>query len=333
LLDQPPGSPPPAAPGQPRLLEQVRNAIRVRHYSYRTEQAYVDWVCRFVLHHGKRHPRELGAGEVTTCLTHLARDRGVSASTQSQALAALLFLYQAVLGVELPWMDSIERAKRPVRVPVVLTRDEVRALPAQLEGPKWLMASLLYGAGMRLRECLKLRVKDIDFGYVQITVRDGKGGKDRVTVLPTGLAEPLRVQLARVKRLHERDLAEGYGEAWLPDALARKYPRAGYQWGWQFVFPSKKLSTDPRSGAIRRHHVFDDVLPRAVSQAARAARIAKPVGTHTLRHSFATHMLASGYDIRTVQELLGHADVSTTMVYTHVLNKGGRGLTSPLDAP
>jgi integron integrase len=304
----------------------------VRHYSCRTEQAYVDWVRRFVLHHGKRHPREMGGEEVTAYLTHLARDRNVSASTQGQALAALLFLYKAVLGIELPWMDSIERAKRPVRVPVVLTRDEVRALLAQLEGPKWLMASLLYGAGLRLRECLKLRVKDIDFGYSQITVRDGKGGKDRVTVLPGGLAEPLRTQLARVKRLHERDLAEGYGEAWLPDALARKYPRAGFQWGWQFVFPSKKLSTDPRSGAIRRHHVFDDVLPRAVSQAARAAGIAKPVGTHTLRHSFATHMLASGYDIRTVQELLGHADVSTTMVYTHVLNKGGRGVTSPLDA-
>jgi integron integrase len=304
----------------------------VRHYSCRTEQAYVDWVRRFVLHHGKRHPREMGGEEVTAYLTHLARDRNVSASTQGQALAALLFLYKAVLGIELPWMDSIERAKRPVRVPVVLTRDEVRALLAQLEGPKWLMASLLYGAGLRLRECLKLRVKDIDFAYSQITVRDGKGGKDRVTVLPGGLAEPLRTQLARVKRLHERDLAEGYGEAWLPDALARKYPRAGFQWGWQFVFPSKKLSTDPRSGAIRRHHVFDDVLPRAVSQAARAAGIAKPVGTHTLRHSFATHMLASGYDIRTVQELLGHADVSTTMVYTHVLNKGGRGVTSPLDA-
>lgn len=333
MSDQPPVSPPPRGAQGPRLLEQVRNAIRVRHYSYRTEQAYVDWVRRFVLHHGKRHPRELGAEEVTAYLTHLARDRGVSASTRSQALAALLFLYKAVLGVELPWMDSIERAKRPVRVPVVLTRDEVRALLAQPEGSKWLMASLLYGSGMRLRECLKLRVKDVDFGYVQITVRDGKGGKDRVTVLPAGLAEPLRVQLARVKRLHERDLADGYGEAWLPDALARKYPRAGYQWGWQFVFPSKKLSTDPRSGAIRRHHVFDDVLPRAVSQAARAAGIAKPVGTHTLRHSFATHMLANGYDIRTVQELLGHADVSTTMVYTHVLNKGGRGVTSPLDGP
>jgi integron integrase len=332
LPDQPPVSPAPRGAQQPRLLEQVRNAIRVRHYSYRTEQAYVDWVRRFVLHHGKRHPREMGGEEVTAYLTHLARERNVSASTQGQALAALLFLYKAVLGIELPWMDSIERAKRPVRVPVVLTRDEVRALLAQLEGPKWLMASLLYGAGLRLRECLKLRVKDIDFGYSQITVRDGKGGKDRVTVLPGGLTEPLRTQLARVKRLHERDLADGYGEAWLPDALARKYPRAGFQWGWQFVFPSKKLSTDPRSGAIRRHHVFDDVLPRAVSQAARAAGIAKPVGTHTLRHSFATHMLASGYDIRTVQELLGHADVSTTMVYTHVLNKGGRGVTSPLDA-
>jgi integron integrase len=315
----------------PRLLDRVRDAIRRRHYSYRTEQAYVHWIKRYIYFHDRRHPSEMGAAEVTAFLTHLASDREVSASTQNQALSALLFLYGQVLEVKLPWMDSIERAKRPVRVPVVLTVDEVRALLARLQGTKWLMASLLYGAGMRLRECLKLRVKDVDFDYQQITVRDGKGGKDRVTMLPVGLREPLRSHLARVKALHERDLAEGYGAVEMPFALERKYPNAAREWGWQYVFPSRHRSTDPRSGVIRRHHVFDSVLPRAIGQAARDAQIAKPVGSHTLRHSFATHLLAAGHDIRTVQELLGHADVSTTMVYTHVLNKGGRGVKSPLD--
>lgn len=316
---------------RPRLLEQLRDTLRRRHYSYRTEQAYVQWVRRFIYYHKKRHPEQMGAEEVAAFLTHLARGRSVAASTQNQALAALLFLYGDVLGRKLPWMDSIERARRPVRVPVVLTQQEVRALLGQLEGTKWLMASLLYGAGLRLRECLKLRVKDVDFGYGQLIVRDGKGGKDRVTMLPAALVEPLRNHLTRVKRRHENDLAEGYGEVELPSALARKYPRAAKDWGWQYVFPSTKLSTDPRSGVIRRHHVFDSVLPRAISAAARAAGIAKPVGSHILRHSFATHLLQSGYDIRTVQELLGHKDVSTTMVYTHVLNKGGRGVVSPLD--
>jgi site-specific recombinase XerD len=297
----------PQAAAPPRLLDQVRDAIRRRHYSYRTEQTYLHWIKRLIYFSGKRHPREMGAAEVTAFLSHLASARDVAASTQNQALSALLFLYGPVLGIELPWMKGIVRAKRPVRVPVVLAREEVRALLAHLEGTKWLMAALLYGAGLRLRECLKLRVKDVDFGYRQITVRDGKGAKDRVTMLPAGLAEPLR------------------------EHLARKYPNAAYEWGWQFVFPSRKRSVDPRSGAIRRHHVYDDVLPRAISQAARDARIAKPVGSHTLRHSFATHLLEGGYDIRTVQELLGHADVSTTMVYTHVLNKGGRGVASPLD--
>jgi integron integrase len=315
----------------PRLLDRVRDAIRRRHYSYRTEQAYVHWIKRYIYFHDRRHPSEMGAAEVTAFLTHLASDREVSASTQNQALSALLFLYGQVLEVKLPWMDSIERAKRPVRVPVVLTVDEVRALLARLQGTKWLMASLLYGAGMRLRECLKLRVKDVDFDYQQITVRDGKGGKDRVTMLPVGLKEPLRSHLARVKALHERDLAEGYGAVEMPFALERKYPNAAREWGWQYVFPSRHRSTDPRSGVIRRHHVFDSVLPRAIGQAARDAQIAKPVGSHTLRHSFATHLLAAGHDIRTVQELLGHADVSTTMIYTHVLNKGGRGVKSPLD--
>jgi integron integrase len=315
----------------PRLLDQVREAIRRHHYSYRTEQAYVHWVKRYILFHGKRHPQEMGADEVTAFLSHLALDRSVAASTQNQALAALLFLYSEVVGRVLPWMESITRAKRPVKVPVVLTRDEVRALLAQLDGTKWLMASLLYGAGLRLRECLHLRVKDIDFGYHQITVRRGKGDKDRVTMLPAPLADPLRSHLARVHALHERDLEQGYGEVEMPGALSRKYPRAGRDWGWQYVFPSRKLSVDPRTGVIRRHHVYDDVLPRAISQAARAAGVVKPAGCHTLRHSFATHLLQAGYDIRTVQELLGHQDVSTTMVYTHVLNKGGRGVSSPLE--
>jgi len=321
------GLPPP----ERRLLDLVRDAIRRKHYSYRTEQSYVHWVRRFIFFHGKRHPRDMGGEEAEGFLTHLARDRSVSASTQNQALAALLFLYGEVLGMRLPWMQGIVRAKRPVQVPVVLTREEVRALLSQLEGTKWLMASLLYGAGLRLRECLRLRVKDLDFGYRQVVVRDGKGAKDRVTMLPAALIEPLRNHLARVKRRHERDLEEGYGEVELPFAIGRKYPRAPREWGWQFVFPSTKLSADPRSGVIRRHHLFDSVLPRAISAATRAAGIAKPVGCHTLRHSFATHLLQGGYDIRTVQELLGHQDVSTTMVYTHVLNKGGRGVASPLD--
>jgi integron integrase len=269
------------APRPPRLLDQLRDATRRRHYSYRTEQTYLHWVKRFIYFHGKRHPADMGADEVTAFLTHLARERSVAASTQNQALAALLFLYGEVLARKLPWMDGIVRAKRPVRVPVVLTQQEVRAVLSQLEGTKWLMASLLYGAGLRLRECLKLRVKDVDFSYRQIVVRDGKGAKDRITMLPTALVEPLRNHLARVKRRHECDLAEGYGEVELPFAIERKYPRAPKDWGWQDVFPSMKLSADPRSGVIRRHHVFDSVLPRALSAAAPAAGIAKPVGSHT----------------------------------------------------
>jgi integron integrase len=315
----------------PRLLDLVRDAIRRLHYSYRTEQSYIHWIKRFIYLHGKRHPAEMGAVEVTAFVTHLAKERSVASATQNQALSSLLFLYGHVLAQPLPWMDGIDRAKTPVKVPVVLTREEVRAMLAQLEGTKWLMAGLLYGGGLRLRECLKLRVKDVDFGYKQITVRDGKGSKDRVTMLPAALVEPLRQHLVRVKRLHERDLEEGYGAVEVPFAIERKYPKAPRDWGWQYVFPSIKRSTDPRTGVIRRHHVFDSVLPRALSAAARAAGVVKPVGSHTLRHSFATHLLQSGYDIRTVQELLGHSDVSTTMVYTHVLNKGGQGVRSPLD--
>ena len=319
-------------PRAPRLLEQVRDAIRRRHYSERTEETYVHWIKRFIYFSGKRHPATLGGEEVTAFLNYLARERTVAAATQNQALSALLFLYKEVIGQPLPWLDELERAKRPARVPSVLTRDEVSRLLANLRGSKWLMASLLYGAGLRLRECLKLRVKDVDFGYRQIVVRDGKGAKDRVTMLPRALVVPLQAHLERVRKLHERDLARGYGDVELPDALARKYPRAQYTWGWKFVFPSHKLSVDPRSGAIRRHHVYENFIIRGVKEAARAARIAKHVSCHTLRHSFATHLLEAGYDIRTVQELLGHADVSTTMIYTHVLNKGGRGVASPLDA-
>ena len=316
---------------RPRLLDRVRDAIARRHYSRRTEETYVHWIKRFIRFHGTRHPRELGETEVTAFLNHLARDRDVAASTQNQALSALLFLYKEALNQPLAWLDDLERAKRPARLPTVLSVAEVRRLLAQIDGSRWLMASLLYGAGLRLRECLKLRVKDVDFDYRQILVRDGKGGKDRVTMLPESVIEPLKAHLVRVKTLHDKDLADGFGDVELPDALSRKYPRAPYEWGWKFVFPSHKLSADPRTGAIRRHHVYENYLIRAVKRATRAAGIAKHVSCHTLRHSFATHLLQSGSDIRTVQELLGHSDVSTTMIYTHVLNKGGRGVKSPLD--
>ena len=317
---------------QPRLLDRVRDAIARLHYSARTEEAYVHWIRRFIHYHGKRHPRDLGEVEVTAFLNHLARERDVAAATQNQALSALLFLYREALDQPLAWLEGLERAKRPARLPSVLTAGEAQRLLARLDGPKWLMASLLYGSGLRLRECLKLRVKDLDFGYRQVLVRDGKGAKDRVSMLPESLVEPLTQQLARVKALHERDLADGYGEAELPDALRRKYPRAPYEWGWQFVFPSHKFSADPRTGVIRRHHVYENFLARGVQRAARAAGIVKHVSCHTLRHSFATHLLEHGYDIRTVQELLGHSSVETTMIYTHVMNKGGRGVRSPLDA-
>lgn len=318
-------------PKGPRLLERVRDAIQRRHYSPRTEEAYVHWIKRFIYFSDRRHPVELGAAEVTEFLNHLARDRHVAAATQNQALSALLFLYKEVLAQPLPWLDGLDRAKRPERVPAVLSRAEVERLLANMDGTKRLMAGLLYGAGLRLRECLKLRVKDVDFGYGQITVRDGKGAKDRVTMLPAQLADPLKRHLERVKALHASDLATGHGDVELPDALARKYPRAPYEWAWKFVFPSHKLSVDPKTGAVRRHHVFENFLIRGVKEAARRAGIAKHVTCHTLRHSFATHLLEAGYDIRTVQELLGHSDVSTTMIYTHVLNKGGRGVASPLD--
>jgi len=315
----------------PKLLDQVRERIRVKHYSLRTEDAYLHWIRRFIFFHGKRHPREMGGPEVEAFLSHLATEGRVAASTQNQALSALLFLYRDVLQVELPWLDGVVRAKRSQRVPVVLTENEVRGLLARLDGTKWLVASLLYGTGMRLLEGLRLRVKDVDFERKEITVRDGKGAKDRRTMLSDQLLEPLGTHLAKVRALHEQDLVGGFGDVHLPFALARKYPKAGRSWPWQYVFPSGRRSADPLDGVIRRHHLDEKIIQRAVSAAGRAAGIAKPVSPHVLRHSFATHVLAAGYDIRTVQELLGHSDVSTTMIYTHVLNKGGRGVTSPLD--
>lgn len=317
----------------PKFLDQVRQAIRVRHMSLRTEQAYVDWTRRFILFHGKRHPREMGAPEVGAFLTHLANERGVAASTQNQAKAALLFLYRVVLQQELPWLQEVVQAKRGARLPVVLTPREVRELLQHLDGTMGLLASLLYGTGMRLLEALRLRVKDVEFERREILVRQGKGDKDRVTVLPENLIAPLQAQLAAARALHLQDVAAGYGEVWLPDALSRKYPKAAREWGWQWVFPSPSgRSRDPRSGVERRHHLQEDSLQRAIRMAAMRAALSKPCSPHVLRHSFATHLLQAGYDIRTVQELLGHADVSTTMVYTHVLNRGGRGVRSPLDA-
>jgi len=315
----------------PKLLDQTRDLIRTRHYSRRTEESYVYWIRKYIFFHNKRHPAEMGADEVSRFLTHLAVDQRVAASTQNQALAAILFLYRHVLKQDLPWLENVERAKRPARVPIVLTREETQSLLSQLSETRWIMASLLYGAGLRLRECLSLRVKDIDFAYHQILVHDGKGEKERLTMLPSTLVKPLQRHLSRVKALHERDLREGYGQVFLPYALARKYRSAAGEWGWQYVFPAAKRSRDPVTGTTRRHHVGDWVLQKAVKDGLRAANINKSASCHTLRHSFATHLLEAGYDIRTVQELLGHKDVRTTMIYTHVLNRGGKGVRTPLD--
>lgn len=316
---------------QGRLLDQVRWAIRRKHYSYRTEQAYLHWVKRFVLFHNKRHPREMGEREIGTFLTHLAVQRGVSASTQNQALNALLFLYKQVLERDIGLIEGVTRAKRSERIPVVMTPAEVEAVLGRLVGRDWLMASLMYGSGLRVLECIRLRVKDIDFGFRQIVVRDGKGQKDRVAPLPERLIAPLQEQLASARRIHEADVADGFGEVSLPYALGRKYPNAGKEWGWQYVFPASKRAKDPYSGRIKRHHVDDSVIQRAVKQAVRACGLTKPASCHTFRHSFATHLLAAGHDIRTVQELLGHKDVRTTMIYTHVLGKGAQGVLSPFD--
>jgi len=314
-----------------KLLDQVRDVLRLKHYSIRTEDSYVDWIRRFILFHKKRHPKDMGRAEVEAFLTHLAVEGNVAASTQNQALSALLFLYHEVLKVEFDApLDSV-RAKKPARLPVVLTRAEAHQVIDGMSGTYQLMAKLLYGSGLRLMECLRLRVKDIDFERREITVRDAKGGHERVTMLPASRVTPLQEHLKRVKLLHEQDLATGYGQVYLPYALDRKYPNAATEWGWQYVFPSERLSTDPRTGITRRHHMDESNLQRAVKDAVRLARLAKPASCHTFRHSFATHLLESGYDIRTVQELLGHKDVRTTMIYTHVLNRGGLAVRSPLD--
>jgi integron integrase len=317
---------------RPKLLDRVREEIRLRHYSPRTERAYVTWIRRFIVHGGMRHPREVGEREVTAFLSALAV-RGVSASTQNQALSAILFLYQHVLAMRLPWLSEVVRAQRPARLPVVLSREEVRLLLAGLQGVAWLAASLMYGAGLRLMECVELRVKDLDFHRGELTIRDGKGGKDRVTMLPVALKPYLAGHLERRKALHRSDLSAGRGAVALPGALAVKYPGASCEWAWQWVFPATRFYRDRVTGDYRRHHLHETVIQRAVKEAARAADIARPATCHSLRHSFATHLLESGYDIRTIQELLGHRDVSTTMIYTHVLNRGGRGVRSPLDAP
>jgi len=316
---------------QPRLLEQVVAKMRVKHYSLRTEKTYVDWIKRYIWHNDKRHPKDMGAIEVEAFLSYLAVKRNVSASTQNQAKSALLYLYQEVLAVELPWLDNVTQAKAPKRLPVVLTQAEVQAVLSRLDGTMWLIASLLYGSGLRIMEALRLRVKDIDFARREILVREGKGFKDRVTMLPMSMLEPLKSHLLKVQILHNDDLSIGHGEVFMPMALDRKYPSAGKDWRWQYVFPSVKLSVDPRSKLVRRHHADEKTVQRAVKKAVNLAGLTKLATPHTFRHSFATHLLEGGYDIRTIQELLGHSDLATTMIYTHVLNKGGRGVSSPLD--
>ena len=326
--DQPPSPTTPV-----RLLDQVRARIRVLHYSIRTEQAYVDWIKRYILFFDKRHPSELAAEHVEAFLSHLALERNVAAATQNQAKSALLFLYKEVLQIELPWLDGVTQARAPKRLPLVLTRAEVERVLARLSTRTYqLIGGLLYGSGLRLMEALRLRVKDVEFSRGQVLVREGKGFKDRITMLPLAMAKPLQEHLKAVRELHQADLEAGHGEVWLPYALARKYPTAGRDWGWQYVFPAAARSKDPRTGTVRRHHVQDQAFQRAFKQAVRDAGLVKPATPHTLRHSFATHLLEIGYDIRTVQELLGHNDVQTTMIYTHVLNRGPGAVRSPLDA-
>jgi len=316
---------------KPRLFDDVRAVARMRHLSLRTEHAYLAWIKRFIFFHEKRHPRDMGEAEIRAFISHLAVEGRVTASTQTVALSALLFLYRDVLKHDLPYVSQIERARKSRRVPVVFTRDETKRILANLEGTHWLIASLLYGSGLRVMECLRVRVKDIDFSLSQIIVRDGKGEKDRITMLPARVRGALIRHLRKVKIVHEEDLAAGFGEVYLPYALARKYPNAAKQLGWQYVFPAPARSIDPRAQVERRHHLSDKAVQKAVKNAIRLARITKNGSCHTLRHSFATHLLENGYDIRTVQELLGHKDVRTTMIYTHVLNRGGRGVLSPMD--
>jgi integron integrase len=321
----------PPAPRPPRLLDRVRQALRARHYSPRTEEAYVAWIRRYIVFHGRRHPVEMGAPEVTRFLSALAVEGSVAASTQNQALSALLFLYRDVLEVTLPWLDEVVRAKRPARLPVVLTRDEVRRVLDGLQGVPRLMACLLYGAGLRVLECCHLRVQDVEFGANRIVVRGGKGDKDRATMLPAMVKADLAHHLDRMRGQHQYDVARGAGWVALPTALARKYPRAGREWAWQWVFPATRTYVDALTRQRRRHHLHESVLQRAVKDAVRSADIAKHASPHSLRHSFATHLLEDGHDIRTVQELLGHRDVTTTMIYTHVLNRGPAAVRSPAD--
>jgi integron integrase len=313
-------------------LDQVRDKLRKLHYSPRTEDAYVAWIKRYIWFHGKRHPREMGAAEVESFLSHLATGRGVSASTQNQALCGLLFLYKQVLGKELGWVDGVTRAKRPARVPVVLTREEVALVLQELRGRDWLMASLMYGTGLRLMECVQLRVQDIDFGYRQITVHNGKGAKDRFVPLPQALVLALKERGAESQRLLASDLAAGFGEVSMPESLVRKYPRAPFELKWWYIFPASDRSLDPLTGRTKRHHIDPSVVQKAMRGAVRRAGITKRATPHTLRHCFATHLLESGYDIRTVQELMGHRDVTTTQIYTHVLQRGGSAVQSPVDA-
>ncbi len=313
------------------LMSQIHSALRSRHYSRRTEQAYCLWVRRFIRFHGLRHPADMAEPEINAFLTHLAVDGRVSASTQTQALSALLFLYRHVIGREVGELANLVRARKPKRLPVVLTRDEVKAVLGELDDDRYLMASLMYGAGLRLMECLRLRVLDLEFTRGEIVVRDGKGGKDRVTMLPRSLTPVLERQLAAARTVHQRDLAEGWGRVELPGALARKYPNAPTDWRWQWVFPQQRRWRNPQTGEQGRHHIHETIIQRAMREAVSRAGIVKHASCHTLRHSFATHLLEAGYDIRTIQELLGHKDVSTTMIYTHVLNRGGQGVRSPID--
>jgi len=321
----------PAQPNKPKLLDQARIAMRQRHYSLKTEKSYISWMKRFILFHNKRHPKDMGDVEIEQFLNHLVLKRGVSASTQAQALNAVVFLYKQVLEMEIGQFENLRKSNKPKRLPVVLSVSEVGQILSLLDGRNHLMASLLYGSGLRLMECIRLRIQDIDFDYSQLHVRNGKGQKDRVTTLPKSLFNELRNQMKQTRLIHQQDLEEGFGEVWLPPALSRKYPSAGREWGWQYLFPATKRSIDPTSSRERRHHLDEKVLQRAVKQAVRQSGITKRASCHTFRHSFATHLLERGQDIRTVQELLGHSDVSTTMIYTHVLNQGGMGVQSPLD--
>lgn len=337
-LEKPNATPPATLPDtpavsrqQPKLLDRMRESIRVKHYSLATEKNYLQWAKRFILFHGKRHPAEMGAPEVEAFLSSLAIERNVSASTQNQAMHAILFLYRNVLNIDLPWLDGVTRAKVSKRLPSVLTVQEVQRLLRNVSGTNGLIIKLLYGTGMRIKECLRLRIKDVDLDRCQITIREGKGNKDRVTMLPECLVDELKQHIDGRRRLHDIDLASGHADVELPDAIDRKYPRAAKEWAWQYIFAAPTYSTDPRTGVYRRHHWCERNIQRAVKIASQQAGICKLVHPHTLRHSFATHTLEAGYDIRTVQELLGHSDVSTTMIYTHVLNKGGRCVISPLD--